>query len=99
VAAPTVTSATTGVTADSAASARSAGLRYVSDARPGIRREQAEEGVAYLSPDGQRITDEAALQRIRKLAVPPAWTDVWICPHVNGHLQASGRDARGRNWL
>ena len=81
---------------DPVASARSAGLRYVSDRRPGIRREREGDKFVYVRADGARVADEADLQRIRKLAIPPAWTDVWICPHVNGHLQASGRDARGR---
>jgi DNA topoisomerase I len=81
---------------DPVASARSAGLRYVSDKRPGIRRERDGEGFIYRRPDGSAVTEEAELERIRKLAVPPAWTDVWICPFVNGHLQACGRDARGR---
>ncbi|HEX9236136.1 MAG TPA: DNA topoisomerase IB [Actinomycetota bacterium] len=78
------------------ASAREAGLRYVSDARPGIRRKRSGRGLAYLAPDGRRVEDPATLARIGSLAVPPAWTDVWICPDPRGHLQATGRDARGR---
>ncbi|HYZ25247.1 MAG TPA: DNA topoisomerase IB [Rhodopila sp.] len=78
------------------AAARAAGLRYVSDHTKGIRRERTADGFAYYAPDGRRITDEEVLQRIRKLAIPPAYTDVWICPQPNGHLQATGRDARGR---
>jgi len=82
--------------AEAAASARAAGLRYVSDARPGISRERNGDGFAYYMPDGEPVADERQLERIRKLAIPPAWTEVWICPFPNGHLQASGRDARGR---
>jgi DNA topoisomerase I len=76
--------------------AASAGLRYVTDSAPGIRRKRAGTGFTYLGPDGRRITDEKTLERIRKLVIPPAYTDVWICPSPNGHLQATGRDARGR---
>ena len=76
--------------------AESAGLRYVSDEQPGIRRRKAGKGFTYVKPGGSKIDDEATLKRIRTLAVPPAWTDVWICPHANGHIQATGRDAKGR---
>jgi DNA topoisomerase-1 len=77
--------------------AREAGLRYVSDeTMPGIKRVKAGKGFAYVSPQGKRITDEATLARIRSLAIPPAYTDVWICPLANGHIQAVGRDARHR---
>jgi DNA topoisomerase-1 len=79
-----------------AADAAEAGLRYVTDARPGFTRRRAGRGFAYLDPDGRRITDDETLRRIRSLAIPPAWTDVWICPTPLGHLQATGRDARGR---
>lgn len=73
------------------------GLAYVSDQDPGIRRRKARShGFNYLAPDGSAVTDEKTLDRIRALAVPPAWTDVWICPRANGHIQATGRDARGR---
>ena len=72
------------------------GLRYVSDAAPGIRRRRAGKGFTYLDADGKRVDDPEALTRIRTLAIPPAWTDVWICASSNGHLQATGRDARGR---
>jgi DNA topoisomerase-1 len=78
------------------AAAKAARLRYVSDRGKGIRRERDGDGFAFYSPDGQRITDEAEVARIRKLAIPPAYQDVWICPYANGHLQATGRDARGR---
>ena len=77
-------------------SAAAAGLRYVSDEGPGIRRKRAGSGFTYLGPDGKRITDPAVLRRVKHLAIPPAWTDVWICPNPNGHIQATGRDARGR---
>lgn len=83
-------------TDDPREAAESAGLRYVSDEDRGIRRERAGDGFAYFKPDGDALTDDAALERIRKLAIPPAWTEVWICPRANGHLQATGRDARGR---
>jgi DNA topoisomerase I len=82
--------------ADPREAAASAGLVYVSDEDKGIRRERSGDGFRYLRPDGEPLQDEAALERIRKLAIPPAWTDVWICPKANGHLQATGRDARGR---
>jgi len=76
--------------------ARSAGLRYVSDEQPGIARVKAGEGFSYRKSNGSTITDERTLERIRKLAIPPAWTDVWICNAADGHLQATGRDVRGR---
>jgi DNA topoisomerase-1 len=76
--------------------ADSAGLRYVSDARPGIKRRKAGSGFTYFKPDGERVTDAHALLRIKKLAIPPAWIDVWICPFADGHIQATGRDAKGR---
>jgi DNA topoisomerase-1 len=81
---------------DPPAAAKAAGLRYVHDDRPGIRREPAGDGFRYLDAKGERVDDEATLKRIKSLAIPPAWTDVWICPQANGHLQATGRDARGR---
>lgn len=76
--------------------AASAGLRYVSDDRPGIRRRRSGKGFGYVQPDGHRLSDRAAVKRIRALAIPPAWQEVWICPFADGHLQATGRDARGR---
>ena len=82
--------------ADPAEVARSAALRYVSDARPGIARRASGTGFSYLAADGSAVRDEATLARIRALAIPPAWTDVWISPLPNGHIQATGRDARGR---
>jgi DNA topoisomerase I len=76
--------------------AESAGLSYVSDERPGIRRKKAGTGFSYARPDGSRLIEPDALKRIRALAIPPAWTDVWICPSPEGHIQATGRDAKGR---
>ncbi len=76
--------------------ARAAKLHYVTDTKPGIHRSQGEHGFEYSLPNGTRITDEAEVARIKKLAIPPAYTDVWICRDRNGHLQATGRDARGR---
>ena len=81
---------------DPAASARAAGLRYVSDQSPGIRRKRAGKGFTYLATDGRTIHGTETIRRIKSLAIPPAWTDVWICPDPSGHLQATGRDARGR---
>ena len=76
--------------------AKAAGLRYVSDTKPGIRRERRGDDFVYLDPKGNEISDEQTLERIRKLAIPPAYTDVWICPQPNGHIQATGRDAKNR---
>ncbi len=76
--------------------AKASGLIYVSDAQPGIRRRRAGAGFKYLDPDGRVVKDPATLARIRHLAIPPAYVDVWICGHERGHLQATGRDARGR---
>ena len=84
------------VIADGAKSARLAGLTYISDAELGIRRERWGKGFSYFAPSGKRITDRATLKRIRDLAIPPAYCDVKICTHARGHLQAVGRDARGR---
>ena len=81
---------------DPRATADAAGLRYVSDRLPGIRRRRAGRGFSYRGTDGRPVRDPGTLTRIRRLAVPPAWTDVWICTLPNGHLQATGRDARGR---
>lgn len=78
------------------ASAKEGGLTYVSDTAPGLRRKRAGRGFAYVNAGGRVVRDKATLQRIRKLAIPPAWTDVWICPRAEGHVQATGRDARGR---
>jgi DNA topoisomerase-1 len=85
-----------GSSSNAVAVARQAGLRHVSDQTPGIRRTKAG-GTAfvYRKPGGGHVS-QADMQRIRRLAIPPAWTEVWICPHENGHIQATGRDARGR---
>jgi DNA topoisomerase-1 len=88
--------ATVDLVLDAREAARSAGLRYVSDDRPGFRRRRSGRGFTYADLDGAPIRDRAILARIRALAIPPAWTDVWICPSPNGHIQATGRDARGR---
>ena len=77
-------------------SAREAGLRYVSDTRPGIRRKRSGKGFRYTDADEKPVRDAKVLARIKSLVIPPAWTDVWIAPQVNGHLQATGRDAKGR---
>ncbi len=77
-------------------SAREAGLRYVTDHTPGIRREKRGDEFMYFSTDGTQIGDEKELKRIKALAIPPAWTDVWICPNPRGHLQATGKDQKGR---
>ncbi len=77
-------------------SARAARLRYVSDGIPGIRRVRSGRSFQYLAPDGAVIRAPGQLHRIRSLVIPPAWVDVWICPIPEGHLQATGRDARGR---
>jgi DNA topoisomerase-1 len=81
---------------DAAEHAEAAGLRYVSDASPGIRRVASGKGFRYVDSRGAAVRDAATLARIRALAIPPAWTDVWICPTARGHIQATGRDARGR---
>lgn len=81
---------------DPVESAEEAGLRYVSDTSPGIRRRRAGRGFTYIGVDAERIRDASQLERIRALAIPPAWTDVWICPTRRGHIQATGRDARNR---
>ena len=73
-----------------------AGLIYVTDAFAGIRRKRAGRGWAYYAPNGARIRDSVKRRRLNALAIPPAWTDVWICPDPNGHIQATARDARGR---
>jgi DNA topoisomerase I len=72
------------------------GLRYVSDDAPAIRRRRAGKGFIYVDASGRRVANEDTLKRIRSLVIPPAWTDVWICASVDGHIQATGRDAKGR---
>jgi DNA topoisomerase-1 len=81
---------------DPVEAAQSAGLRHVSDSEAGIRRIKRGTGFSYTGPNGERVSDERTLDRIRSLAIPPAWTDVWICASPRGHLQATGRDDKGR---
>jgi DNA topoisomerase-1 len=81
---------------DPTESAQEAGLRYVNDSKPGITRKRRGNEFQYLCPDGHPLTDHNELIRVKRLGIPPAWIDVWICPVPNGHLQATGRDARGR---
>jgi DNA topoisomerase I len=84
------------IAADPADTAEEAGLRYVSDDQPGFTRRRDGDGFVYFDTDGKPIREEQRLLRINRLAIPPAYTDVWICPSPNGHIQATGRDARGR---
>jgi DNA topoisomerase I len=88
--------AETDFASESAEAAKEAGLRYVSDDRPGYTRKANNGDFEYLDTEGKGIRDEQRLLRIKRLAIPPAWTDVWICPSPVGHIQATGRDARGR---
>jgi len=81
---------------DPVASAKSAGLRYINDASPGIRRKRSGKGFTYVGPDGKTVRDKDTLKRIKSIVIPPAWTDVWICASPSGHIQASGRDVKGR---
>ncbi|HEY0301078.1 MAG TPA: hypothetical protein VGC36_07095, partial [Rhizomicrobium sp.] len=71
-------------------------MRYVSGGTDGITRHRAGKGFFYTGADGTRLRDKASLARIRTLAIPPAWEAVWICPYANGHLQATGLDAKSR---
>lgn len=73
-----------------------AGLRYVTDSKPGIRRKPARSGFRYVDATGKPVRDPDTLGRIRSLVIPPAWTDVWICPQEKGHIQVTARDAKGR---
>src|ERR1700761_9544851 len=84
------------VVVDPKDAAETAGLRYVSDVRPGFPRKKAGKAFTYIRADGSRLTEPHVLKRIKALAIPPAWTDVWICPFADGHIQATGRDAKGR---
>src|SRR6266581_5656134 len=84
------------VATESAEAATEAGLHYVSDDRPGYARRANNGEFEYLDTQGKRIRDEQRLLRIKRLAIPPAWTEVWICPSAAGHIQATGRDARSR---
>jgi len=85
-----------GTIVDPRDAAESAGLRYVSDARAGIRRKKAGTGFTYTRANGTRLSEKDVLERIKALAIPPAWTEVWICSFADGHIQATGRDAKGR---
>jgi DNA topoisomerase-1 len=87
---------TVSATCDPVETAAEAGLRYVSDEQPGIRRRKRGGGFSYERPDGTTITDRRERERIAAIAIPPAWTDVWICQKPNGHILATGRDAKGR---
>ncbi|HYG27916.1 MAG TPA: DNA topoisomerase IB [Caulobacteraceae bacterium] len=82
--------------ADMPAVAEAAGLVYVDDRDPGITRHGTPRGIEYRGPDGKPIKKPAEIERLNKLAIPPAWTEVWICPLPNGHIQATGRDVKGR---
>ena len=84
------------IVADAIDAAEEAGLRYVSDDRPGYTRKAKADDFDWLDADGEPIRDEQRLLRIKRLAIPPAWTEVWVSPLANGHIQATGRDARGR---
>jgi DNA topoisomerase I len=88
--------AVTDVVINSAEAADKAGLRYVSDDQPGYTRKAKGDDFEYFDTEGEPIRDEQRVLRIKRLAIPPAWKDVWICPSPNGHIQAIGRDARGR---
>src|SRR5438093_3723725 len=85
-----------GLATDSVEAAEEAGLEYVSDDRPGYARRAENGEFEYLDTQGKTIRDEQRLLRIKRLAIPPAWSDVWICPLPKGHIQATGRDARRR---
>lgn len=76
--------------------AKAAGLRYVTDEKPGIRRRRSGKGFTYTLPNGTTVRDKATLQRIKSLVIPPAYEKVWICTDPNGHIQATGLDVRGR---
>jgi DNA topoisomerase-1 len=84
------------IASDGVATAQLAGLRYTTDEQPGIRRRRRGRGFTYIDRDGVSIGDAGELRRIKRLAIPPAWSDVWISPSRFGHIQATGRDARGR---
>lgn len=84
------------ISTDPVEAALEAALRHVDDRTPGIRRQRRGTGFRYLDAEGKTVPDRATLERIRSLVIPPGWTDVWICPASNGHLQAVGRDSRGR---
>ncbi|MEP7290581.1 MAG: DNA topoisomerase IB [Chloroflexota bacterium] len=81
---------------DPQAQAKAADLRYVNDDEPGISRKRSGRGFVYTHPDGTRVSDRATLERIRKIVIPPAWAEVWICASPDGHIQVTARDAKGR---
>jgi DNA topoisomerase-1 len=89
-------SSTAEIILDPVESSRLAHLRYVSDAKPGITRKRRGKSFQYFDPEGKAIRNKDEIARIKALVIPPAWSNVWICPQPNGHLQATGRDARGR---
>ena len=93
---PAATPVAATLSPDPAESARAASLRYVTDDTPGISRRKRGTGFEYIDPSGKVIRDPEELQRFKSLAIPPAWREIWICPARNGHLQATGRDAKGR---
>jgi len=84
------------IISDPVKAAKAGGLRYVSDDRPGIQRRRCGKGFTYWKANGDRLQDEQEIERIKSLAIPPAYEEVWICPYSNGHIQATGRDAKGR---
>src|SRR3712207_809212 len=84
------------ISTDPVESAKAAGLRYVTDTGPGITRKRAGKSFSYIGPDGKPIRNPDERERIKSLGIPPAWTEVWICPDPRGHIQATGRDAKGR---
>lgn len=84
------------IVSDPAEAAEAVGLSYVSDDRPGIQRRRCGKGFTYIGVDGARVSDPQEIQRIKSLAIPPAYKEVWICPSPDGHIQATGRDAKGR---
>src|SRR6476469_4912932 len=84
------------MSATGTADAEAAGLRYSSDEEPGIARRRAGRGFSYRTERGGIVESDRQLARIRALGIPPAWTSVWICADARGHIQATGRDARGR---
>src|SRR5689334_4083154 len=81
-------------TAEVAATIAEEGLRYVSDSTPGYTRKRTGTTFSYYDKDGKRITDAAVIRRIKSIGIPPAYESVWICPSANGHIQATGLDAR-----
>ncbi|MGH6922657.1 MAG: DNA topoisomerase IB [Propylenella sp.] len=86
----------TGVPDEAACAAETAGLAYVSDTEPGLRRRRRGKGFSYIDAEGKALRDRKVLDRIRSLVIPPAWKDVWVCGSPTGHIQATGRDIRGR---